>query len=129
MDTESHFELGIVDASLDFFDGNSHAEGNFDDVVGFLEFISVFLVQETEYDICITDCVEFIELGLIWFARLVDIEDEFIEFGVKSTKSLDDNSWVFVVGEFSETLDISVQHGHIIELVDNLSGTFWVTEE
>jgi hypothetical protein len=129
VDTESHLELGVVDASLDFFDGDSHAEGDLDDVVGFLELISVLLVQETEHDVGVTDGVEFIELGLIWFAGLIDIEDELVEFGVKGTEGLNDNGGVFVVGEFSETLDIGVQHCDVVELVDNLLGTFRISEE
>ncbi len=120
MDTESHLESHVINRFLDFFDSNSHTERNLDDIHTFLLFISLLTIQETEHDVRITDCVELVQLRFIRLARLVDIKDKLIESGVKSTQSFDDFSRFFVVGKICETFDIGVQHGNILEFIDDV---------
>lgn len=118
----------VINSLLDFLDGDSHTFSHLHDVLSFLQCVSLLVIQETQHNVSITNSVKLVELGLIRLAGLIDVIDELIESGVEGGEGIDDNRGVFIVGEFSETFDIGIKHGNVLELVDDFLVTVGVTE-
>lgn len=111
MKTDSHVQAIEFDLSTDLSDDIDHVQGHSDHSDSLVAGISVVRVDEAEHDVAISDGVDLIKALL--HAR-------FVKLGEQRGQHLNDFLRLDTCRVVSESLDISIQDGHIMEDVTEL---------